>query len=158
MDIEAIRDHIKLRLAQADAENGGKATRDQQADALLNWIGLSRTPERVQVEIQNAKFGKPGEFPRKTIEAATLGDVIAFLIGQVASVGDLPVVMRGRNPYTGEVEESAVWRRVDKNVVQPNDAQFDWSTLVFDRSATLRAGQVDLLPEETRAFILETEG
>lgn len=158
MDIDGLRDQIKLRLAQADAEHDGKATPDQQADALLNWVGLSRTPERVQTVISNPKFGRPGEFPLKTIEAATLSDFIAFLIGQLASVGDLPIVTRAFNSYVGDHDESGVWRRVDGNVVQPHEAQFDWSGLVYDASATLRADQVDHLPEGTRAFVLETEG
>jgi len=157
MDIESLRERMNLVLAQADAENGGNATNEQRVDALLNVIGLAKTPERVRVECANPRFGRPGEYPRQVKEAATLSDLIALLIAELAAVGDIPVVTRGRCKYTGGIEQSAVWRRVDEHA-KDSDKRFDWGTLIYNDEQALTKNDVDLLPEGTLAFILETEG
>lgn len=155
MDIENLRDRIKLVLAQADAENDGNATNEQRADALLNAVGLANDPERIRREVSNVRFGRPGEFPRVEIEAATLSDLIAQLIGELASRGDLPLVMRGRNARDGEIEQSAVWRRTKQYVTNFGSGQFDWSCLLYSDGPVNDVGG---LPDGTPALTLETEG
>lgn len=110
--------------------------------------------ERVNAEIDNPRFGHPGEFPRVQVEAAKLSDLIAMLADILATEGDRTLIVR-HSDYEFGTEESAVWRRTDGGVKREEDARFNWECLMYN-TGKAQAGQVKDVPEGAPVIVLET--